>query len=82
MRFPWFGPTDEEIQRVVRDLIVRHAADAPDEALRLCEAYRSRGAAKNERLYRLAARRTALLLASAREAANWHFPDQIVRGSS
>ena len=82
MKFPWIGPTDEEIELVARDLIVRHGEDAPDEALRLCGVCRALGASKIERLYRLAARRGALSLASAREAANWRFPDQVVRESS
>ena len=82
MRFPWFGPTDEEIELVARDLLGRYGAGAPDEALRLCGVYRSMGALKIERLYRMAARRSALSLASAREAANWRFPDQVVRESS
>ena len=82
MKFPWFGLTDEEIEVVVRDLLGRYGAGAPDEALRLCGVCRALGASKNERLYRIAARRSTLSLASAREAANWRFPDQVVRESS
>jgi hypothetical protein len=76
MKMPWFGPTDEEIEAVVRHLIRQHGANAPDEALRICDAYRSLRASRNERLYRLAARRSAVTLARAREAASWRFPDQ------
>jgi hypothetical protein len=71
MNLPWFGPTNEEIDAVIRHLVSQHGAAAPDEALRVCEAYRSLGASRNERLYRLAARRCAVSLASAKGAANW-----------
>ena len=56
MNLPWFGPTEEEVDAVIRHLVSQHGADAHDEALRVCKAYRSLGASKNERLYRLAAR--------------------------
>lgn len=71
MKLPWFGPTGAEVDETVRELIARHGANAADEALRICEAYRSMGASKNEKLYRLAARKCAILLARAREAAGW-----------
>ncbi|MGD1036089.1 MAG: hypothetical protein ABR878_02630 [Roseiarcus sp.] len=71
MNFPWFGPTSEEIEVAARVLIVRHGTDAPDEALHLCDVCRSLGAAKNEKLYRLAARKSAILLARAEEVAHW-----------
>jgi hypothetical protein len=44
--------------------------EAPDEALHLCDVCRSLGAAKNETLYRLAARKSAILLARAAELAH------------
>ncbi|MGO4870719.1 MAG: hypothetical protein ACLPGW_08930 [Roseiarcus sp.] len=71
MNLPWFGPTREEIDETVRELVTRHGMRAPDEALHLSDAYRSIGATKNERLYRLAARRSAIMLAKAGEVANW-----------
>jgi len=71
MNLPWFGPTNEEIDAVIRHLVSQHGADAPGEALRVCEAYRSLGASRNERLYRLAARKCAASLANAKGAENW-----------
>jgi len=73
MYLPWFGPTRptrEEVDGVAHVLIVRHGMEAPDEALHLCDVCRSLGAAKNEKLYRLAARKSAILLARAAELAH------------
>jgi hypothetical protein len=74
MRFPWFGPTPEEIEEVVRDLIAHCGANASDEALRICDAYRGLGASKNEKLYRLAARRCGITAKRAEELALWRRP--------
>ncbi len=74
MRLPWFGPSDEEIDAVARHLVRQYGADAPDEALRICQAYRALGASRNQRLYRLAARRSAVSLARLRGAAHGGFP--------
>ena len=70
MNVLWFGPTHEEIDEVASGLIARHGADAPEEALRLYEAYRSLGALRNKRVALLAARKCALLLEGATAAAN------------
>ena len=70
MRFPWLGPTREEIEAVARDLIAHYGANASDEALRICEAYRRLGASKNEKLYRLAARRCG---SRPKEPRKWRF---------
>jgi len=73
MYLPWFRPTRptrEEVDGVAHVLIVRHGMEAPDEALHLCDVCRSLGAAKNETLYRLAARKSAILLARAAELAH------------
>lgn len=79
MKLPWFGPTGEEIEAVVRELIARHGANAPGEALALCEAFRSIGASKTEKLYRLAARKSAISIARAGEAADWRRSGEAVR---
>ena len=79
MRFPWFGPTRNEIEEVVRDLIAHYGANAPDEALRICEAYRRLGASKNEKLYRMAARRCGISAKRAEELALWRRPAESVR---
>jgi hypothetical protein len=71
MKFPWFGPTREEIDEAVCELVTHHGLNASDEALHLSDAFRSLGASKNEKLYRLAARRSAIVLARAGEMANW-----------
>jgi hypothetical protein len=55
MRFPWSGPSREEIRSVTHDLIVRHGLFARDEAVHLSEVARFLGSSKNDRLYRLAA---------------------------
>jgi hypothetical protein len=83
MNLPWFGPTEEEVDAVIRHLVSQHGADAHDEALRVCKAYRSLGASKNERLYRLAARKCAASLTKARGAANWRAAARLAyRGNS
>jgi hypothetical protein len=40
MQFRLFGPSQEEIDEVARDLIVRHGLDAYDEAVHLSEVIR------------------------------------------
>lgn len=70
MNIRWFAPTEDEIEAVALHLVSRHGADAPEEALRLAEAYRSIGASKNARLYRLAARKCAVSLAHGARTAN------------
>jgi len=56
MGFFMFGPSKQEIDDLVNDLTVRYGDDAYDSALRLCDAWRSLGAKKHEKLCRLAAR--------------------------
>jgi len=74
MRFPWFGPTREEIEEVVRHLVAHYGHSASDAALRTSEAYRRLGASKNENLYRLAARRCRITAKRAEELALWRRP--------
>jgi hypothetical protein len=67
-KLPSFGPSREEIENIARDLIIRHGADAYDEAVHLSKIARFLlGSSSRSQLYRAAAIRIEVLLADARE---------------